>query len=643
MAAEEKSWEFLHSLWSSESLDSAFCKECSAPIDASKAFARTSRLVDHNAPSTSTCAQGIDVSDGSKIHVFHRHLQCLYETTAFVAVSHVWDPKVAELQVKRHESTSSVREVDEVVRELPARVCAALEDGFPEQQDLEVWHDYISVPQWTAETKADIMLRIPELFKQAKMTVVCLTDVKMSAFEAMRSGPSAAERARGMGAICSAKWFGRMWTIMEFIRTKNMAILTEEYKLVGPDPQQPGRCIVEELQSRWRDEVREIGFGRHLEQVVRIDGYFLPWQLGDVVSVRGNALHSQQQSCFGLVHAILSRRRVTRPEDFFYAFENILMTGVELGTAVLSEPRAVLLRMAMTRLLSNDLSPLFMIPTYTQTGWHLQLGMGYVDHYTWGLGDEVREPTCGIVRPGKSLHRIVLSAEEIGGFRFARRYRWGQTGPKNSLAAICRMTLDVVGTDVDAFVTTVAVRLYGQERDAVFQKLAEDGRRRKLQMELEQLYDSFVGTDDVETVEKIGELIGLSDTSLGEAHEDPQTPMTFLQHHGGTLHHGPAGAIVGVSCAQCRGIFLLRILLLRPPSALTGAKAYRISGLKYRFSHAGGMGMLVLNGKMVGRFVWGTPTCECDKLAQIEVAVDDLPLPGRSKKAQAADVLPSRR
>lgn len=643
MAEEEKSWEFLHSLWSSESLDSAFCKECSAPIDTSKAFARTFRLADQNASSMSLCAQEIDVSKGRKIRVFHRHLQCLYETTAFVAVSHVWDPKVAELQVKRHETTSSVCEVDEVVRELPARVCAALEDGFPEQQDLEVWHDYISVPQWTTETKADIMLRIPELFRQAKMTVVCLTDVKMSAFEAMRSGSSAAERARGMGAICSAKLFGRMWTIMEFIRTENMAILTEEYRLLGPDTQESERCIVEELQSRWRDEVREIGFGRHLEQIVRIDGLFLPWQLGDVVSVRRKALHSQNQSCFGLVHAILSRRRVTRPEDFFYAFENILLTGVELGTAVLSEPRAVLLRMAMTRLLSNDLSPLFMVPAHTHTGWHQQLGMGYVDHYTWGLGDEVKEPTWGGVRSGSAPHQIVLSAEEIGEFRFARRYRWGQTGPKNSLAVICRMTLDVVGTDVDAFATTVAVRLYGQERDAVFQKLAVDDRRHKLRTELAQLYDNFVGPDDVEAAERIGELIGLSDTSLGEAHEDPQTPMTFLQHHGGTLHHGPAGAIVGVSCAQCRGIFLLRILLLQPPSALTGAKAYRVPGLKYRFSHAGGMGMLVLNGNMVGRFVWGTPTCGCDKLAQIEVAVDDLPLPGRSKRAQAADVLPLRR
>ncbi len=58
-----------------------------------------------------------------------------------------------------------------------------------------------------------------------------------------------------------------------------------------------------------------------------------------------------------------------------------------------------------------------------------------------------------------------------------------------------------------------------------------------------------------------------------------------------------------------------------------GSVAYRVPGLQYAFTHEGGAGWLVTDGQRVGRFVWGTPTCECPKLEEVAIQLSDLPLP----------------
>lgn len=106
------------------------------------------------------------------------------------------------------------------------------------------------------------------------------------------------------------------------------------------------------------------------------------------------------------------------------------------------------------------------------------------------------------------------------------------------------------------------------------------------------------------------------------------SPMAFLEAHGGAMHLGDSGAVVGVTCPCCRKTFLLlRGASLRPASDLLGTKVCRVPGLRYRFTHLGGLGFLLKEGHIVGRFIWGTPTCECPKLEEVEVVMEDLPLP----------------
>lgn len=107
----------------------------------------------------------------------------------------------------------------------------------------------------------------------------------------------------------------------------------------------------------------------------------------------------------------------------------------------------------------------------------------------------------------------------------------------------------------------------------------------------------------------------------------PTAPLAFLGGHGGTVHLEVVSAIVGVDCHICGERFLLRVTLFQHESTLAGAEAYRIPGLRYRFSLPGGTGFLIKDKRIVGRFVWGTPTCECNSAGEVEVILADLPLP----------------
>lgn len=143
----------------------------------------------------------------------------------------------------------------------------------------------------------------------------------------------------------------------------------------------------------------------------------------------------------------------------------------------------------------------------------------------------------------------------------------------------------------------------------------------------------------------IAEAIGLSDRSLEGSMSD-FSPMSFLQGHGATIHFSSSGALVDLNCHSCHKHFLLRVALLKPDSSVLGAKAYRVPGLKYGFTHAGGAGLLIKDGYNVGRFVWGTPTCACPKLEDVEIPLHPLPLPrpnnyeyGRQKSKEWRPIL----
>lgn len=91
------------------------------------------------------CSERVELSSLSEVLlVYHRHLECLFKSTRYVTISHVWHPGVSELQYKK--TAADVDGVAQIVREVPVRICLGLAKSA--MGSFEVWHDYISVPQW---------------------------------------------------------------------------------------------------------------------------------------------------------------------------------------------------------------------------------------------------------------------------------------------------------------------------------------------------------------------------------------------------------------------------------------------------------------------------------------------------------------
>lgn len=611
----------LRSLWSGKQLEKSGCCRCGQPINAEDVLARTFVLEDWGSTSTSTqhCVEKLKVPAMAKvILVYHRHLACLIASTLYVAVTHVWDTEVAELQSGKTESTASAVKVAKIVFEMPTRICLGLAASLPEK--FEIWHDYISVPQWQPTLKAQIIQSIPRIFNHATFVIAHLSDLDIRSVEMMRNGISVYERCRGISNVCNTKWFSRMWTAMELTQSRELRIMLKDFTIVeNRDPSHP---FIYELGPAWRDMAEKQGSPHEVESMIGMGYNLVPWQLCFFEHIRDQSLHGNRVA-FAEAHEFLARRCTTIPRDFFHALLGILQ--INLTHAQLSHDfQQAMLQIAKQCMQRGDYSPLFMIPASVQREPNetMMRSTGYLDLVTYAMGPERGRGTFEIRFRSDNP---IFKAEVVGVVHQIRQIDWIKENTRSLLRTftiLCKLTLEFTGLDIDAFVATI-VRLYGQSHEKVLNLLSKGDQLHQLQDNLSTLHNTSL-EDSEDNAARIADVLGLPNLSLVK---DFASPMQFLSAHGGSLHLGNAGAIVIVNCYRCNGNFPIRVALLKPASSLLGVKAYRIPGLKYLYTQVGGVGFLHQDGHIVGRFLWGIPTCECPKIEEVEVHLDDFPLP----------------
>lgn len=218
---------------------------------------------------------------------------------------------------------------------------------------------------------------------------------------------------------------------------------------------------------------------------------------------------------------------------------------------------------------------------------------------------------------------VRIKARYLGDVEFITALH-GRQGDHKTLSRLIKLAIDANGDELYDFVKTMA-RLYGQDPDKIMARLNKAGRLSLLQQKLITLYKSKSPVCD-DITRWVAWATGLSNGSL----ENPMnelTPLDFLDTHGANLHLGDATGIVCVRCPSCNQRFLIRVGLFQQGSQLNGAKAYSIPGLKYLFTLRGVAGLIVKDGRPMARFLWGVPTCDCEKLEDARFSLDDLPLP----------------
>ncbi|KAK8857284.1 hypothetical protein PGQ11_013196 [Apiospora arundinis] len=613
-AGEAESSAILQSIWAGIDVDNLICCHCNHRIPPEEGLARTFSL-ESLMPSDRSCAQRLDVPTLSEtITIYHRHFKCLFESVQYAAISHVWHPGVAELQYRRSEANASVISVAQVVQETPVKICLGL---AKDDRPCEVWHDYISVPQWLSQIKGRIIQRIPQIYGKATMTVAYLADGEPRNADSMRHGTSSHEVCRAVSAFCNSKWFSLVWTAMEYTQSNELRTMLKDYTLL---PRKSANTpLLPELTTTWRKQSIEIGSHHATEKMVGMGYNLVPWQLGALEVVRTQNLRGLHTT-FGNAYELLASRCVTIPRDFFHGLLGILQ--IDLTEPELNQDMTIALsQVAQKCILRGDYSPLMMVPASSL----LDLSdtdaqsYGYLDLIPYALGEEKHPPKFS--EPVSESENITMTVENLGRVTFIQRLL-GSQGSMATLAPLFKLIISYSGSSLHAFVKTLA-RLYCLQFDAVIQRLETLGLCGQFEALLKTACSSGFHFAD-EEVNWIADAVGLTNRSSPSA---VVTPLGYLNAHGGSLHLGDASAVVDVKCQICSEHFLLRIAMFRNEQHFSQAQAYRIPGLEYHFSLPGGAGVVVKDKQIVGRFVWGVPTCECDLTERVEVALNDLPLP----------------
>ena len=99
---------FLTDLWAAIDVDNLRCCHCDSQIDVHRGLARTFCLRSQCVTEGQlySCSPVIEVPTlDDQLIIYHRHMACLFESTEYVAISHVWHRDAANAQCNKQNST----------------------------------------------------------------------------------------------------------------------------------------------------------------------------------------------------------------------------------------------------------------------------------------------------------------------------------------------------------------------------------------------------------------------------------------------------------------------------------------------------------------------------------------------------------
>jgi hypothetical protein len=112
------------------------------------------------------------------IRINNRHLNCIKSTNIrYIPISHVWHLEVSDA----HLSKETTREAIALTWFVPFCILNSARRMFKMHfTEVEIWHDYLGVPQWNYIVRQRLLLYLPSIFKAAPTTLIHLDDVDES-------------------------------------------------------------------------------------------------------------------------------------------------------------------------------------------------------------------------------------------------------------------------------------------------------------------------------------------------------------------------------------------------------------------------------------------------------------------------------
>ncbi|KAF4454821.1 hypothetical protein F53441_2691 [Fusarium austroafricanum] len=611
---------FLSYVWGT-GLDSD-CVSCGEPFPpGGEPPIRTIGLGDSSRPSVIDITQ--DPISPWNLRIFNRHFSCIKaHQVNYIPISHAWHAELAAAQDLRHESL----DVSRRVYQTPVKTLLALVAKFP---SCEIWHDYLSVPQWRPNVQGRLLLAIPEIYNHAEKTVIHLDDVAAVHLSGKARSSPYNKFIADFAATIRSRWFDRMWVTLEYIQSNDVIILTEDYTIC--DVYAKDVCHdLDTAHSKW---IKQRSISTVTQDIWKQNTTLK--RMNSWIDMEAWKNESNMHRTLGWAIGILGHRQCQHTRDYFLALGKMLEFRPEEDPLVLIQDRfQYFFSLAIHALRRGDYTPLLFIQSPDE---HVDHRAPWLRGYStgswklWDLGRCHSKATCQqIIKGGK----IQPQLETVGILELFEYYDF-----EGDAASV----MDYVASKV-VRTRTHSARALCEAVDRVFpwneRKAANmewkgvmvadpsDAMQQYDLHKLQGLLENYASLLDIEAgqaptpqrlevTRKMVDALKLS--KKGKYARESRLELAAGEAEWYVREYGQAMEGIGqVSCKVCRRRSVFRLTMWEEPTPDV-AQVYRIPGLLYDDSVPGGVGIVVEGERTIGKMMYGTPACECSRLELVEM------------------------
>ena len=584
------------------------------------------------------------------IRVHNRHLDCIEKCQIpIIPVSHVWSEGIARANMEQKLNVDAITEV--FLRPLSILQAATLRFFEVLQAPVEIWHDYFSVPQFCRDIQERLLLALPEIYRMAPFILIDLDDIPAATIRGMfpirgqDDLPSLMQRLSYISSFFKAHWFSRMWVNLEYAFCKRACVLTSDNCILFWNGAEETRDSFSLFRHHAAQEAREIDMQMSLILPPHLHKQYQQQRQGYTVlgpsAYRRLSAGQEHDLTYGEALEHLSRLDCRNYRDRFIAMAGMLSIGSYRDTTlrIPKDAAAACLWIAKACLQRGDYSPLLLTPCQEQP----------FPSARWLVGHEkMRDTMCFLGRQTHPSTGVLPVLDTNGGrIKLEMQYVgevihswyvdfWRRDGDYDDFInfnIVAEEILSTTGPSAKDFVSAIlrvyCVPLYMVDPEipnslAEYEALEKDfvPRLEKLLAE----YGGVIGAsyDNVEEITRISrlmiKLLRLDRPYRSNRHTKygPFTRLTYAGSFSASEYY--RDSIDLVECPSCEKAFVYRVYHYNGGNEMLNASVYRIQGLGYEGTLPNGVGLVVKNGRIVGKMVYGTPACECQVMRVVEVS-----------------------
>ncbi|KAF2968934.1 hypothetical protein GQX73_g4620 [Xylaria multiplex] len=553
------------------------------------------------------------------IRVFNRHFACLkLKRIKYIPVSHVWHEAVSEAQVVGEPTPNAIR----FGYQVPISSLLALTRRFGR---VEVWHDYISVPQWQTTTQQQLLLQLPNIYSYPDHMIMHLHDVSLSHLNDVVDPLSYGAFLEGIAKLTNARYFERMWVVLEYIQSKKATILSQYYDIFD----KPAADLCDIAGTNLAKYISRFGQSR-FNELAHAKGFL--WSKRACWDDQQTWKHQDPSlRTLGAAMFIIGQKVCRDHRDYFFSLRfllNLRQDEANINTIFSDNSFESYLALCWDALKNGDYSPLLFLPLDSEEpDPRAQWLRGYseISHKVWDYGTcHQQAKSLVIIRDGKIKPKLE-SIGEVQSFEYDDFF-----GSAESIFhRVARKIIEVSGPCPKTFYDTISRVFPSASEKGVFtapsaiyideieSQPADPDTFRKHVERLSVL--AFKGEHRSETLQVSNKLLSVLGLGLPEKESSLSRIKAATQE--AQWYKKKLEGLAVVRCKGCRRDFLLRATVW-DHSALEAAPAemYRIPGLLYDDTIAEGVGLVISAGRIVGKMAYATPACECriKELVEIE-------------------------